>query len=380
MSEAEEVSRAVSALYGSNAQQQAEANRWLMAFAERPAAWDVCRELVLAGPAQEIQFFGANVLHTKVRREWHGLALEARQQAFGALSALVVAAMRREQPNGMTAGLATRMLVSKRLCLALGAAAAQQAELCAPCVQMALELGTGEHGPAGAIAAFALLCALVDEVELLANGAAGGGGYGVHSSAGGGASPLQPPPSPQQHASASTARASAFDLRPFATPVAQLVEAHVATAAGRMPPLAELRRAALHCFRAWAALDGEALSVRALAARHASLLEGLLGALGEQDIAEAAADALCEVCSLEFVSLTVEQTDVHLAASIAERFLRLQPQLKQALAHRTGSSGAQADEWAAAFTRALGQFGACAARPLACASAGGSAELSLIHI
>ncbi|KAJ1627575.1 hypothetical protein T492DRAFT_174924 [Pavlovales sp. CCMP2436] len=241
----DDVVRAVSVLYGTDALQQAEANRWLMAFAETPAAWDLCCELVLSAPASEHRFFGANVLLTKVRREWAGLGGEARNQVFGALSTLVVETSRREQGG----------LACKRLCLAVGAAAAQQAELCAPCLSMALELGGAEHGQGGAVAAFALLCALPDEIEQLASG--GGGGE-------------QP---------AGSSRAGAEDLLPFAQPVARLVEAHVAPRAGSS---AELRKSALSCLRAWAGSVPQALTLRMLAEAHGALLEGLLAALADE--------------------------------------------------------------------------------------------------
>ena len=67
---------------------QAQANAWLLSFAGTAAAWDVGRQLYLE-PEEEVQYFGANLLFTKVRGEWHGLADEAKASVYTGLLGLL---------------------------------------------------------------------------------------------------------------------------------------------------------------------------------------------------------------------------------------------------------------------------------------------------
>lgn len=77
----EQLLQALQALYGTDSGQQAAANQWLQAYAASPAAWEGSAALLSqqAYPA-ELQFFGANMLLTKVRRDWGQLSED--QQSF----------------------------------------------------------------------------------------------------------------------------------------------------------------------------------------------------------------------------------------------------------------------------------------------------------
>lgn len=70
----QELLHAISALYGHRAaghESQQQANQWLNAFSQQPQAWDACLELLDPARDPEVSFFCANMLLTKVRKEWH---------------------------------------------------------------------------------------------------------------------------------------------------------------------------------------------------------------------------------------------------------------------------------------------------------------------
>lgn len=67
---------AVCALYGSAGEELARANAWLNAFAQTPAAWEACLQLLDPSERPEVTFFCANLLLSKVRSEWHKLSPE----------------------------------------------------------------------------------------------------------------------------------------------------------------------------------------------------------------------------------------------------------------------------------------------------------------
>ena len=73
---------ALQALYGgtAGAEQQAAANSWLNAFAAAPEAWPICLELMAPTAAPTTAFFCANLLLTKMRREWGRLPAEQRSE------------------------------------------------------------------------------------------------------------------------------------------------------------------------------------------------------------------------------------------------------------------------------------------------------------
>jgi Importin-beta N-terminal domain len=65
------VQAAISALYGNDANESARANTYLMQCAEQPAAWSLGIELTSTSADTASQFFGANLLLTKIKRHWH---------------------------------------------------------------------------------------------------------------------------------------------------------------------------------------------------------------------------------------------------------------------------------------------------------------------
>lgn len=73
---------ALRALYGPDAGQQAAASQWLHQYAGTPDSWGGAVQL-LAGDdvTEDMKFFGANLLLTKVRRDWKQLG-DWEQQAF----------------------------------------------------------------------------------------------------------------------------------------------------------------------------------------------------------------------------------------------------------------------------------------------------------
>ena len=68
MSDTETLKQAIHALYEptSTEQKRNEANQWLMQFSASPQAWESARAL-LQEPAEQMQYFGANLLFMKVR-------------------------------------------------------------------------------------------------------------------------------------------------------------------------------------------------------------------------------------------------------------------------------------------------------------------------
>lgn len=65
-----QVSQAILALYGTDAQQQAAANTFLNQLAASEAAWSPCLTVLEASFPAEVQFFCVNILLNKVRNEW----------------------------------------------------------------------------------------------------------------------------------------------------------------------------------------------------------------------------------------------------------------------------------------------------------------------
>lgn len=310
---ASDAAGAVAALYGADPVARIEANTWLMAFSESSEAWDACRELVRAGPSPQARFFGANVLHTKVRKEMHALDDAARRGTFQALAELLVAVLREA---------AVDMLTLKRLCLALGAAAAQSPSLHAPLLSLSAELGASGGGVEATVVACELLAALPDELEHRLSGSA-----------------------------FDCVRPDMGAIRPHLPAVCEALTARSGDAG------TPVRLAVLNCLRAWAAALPDTLHLRALVSIHRPLLDAVLRGLSDSRTVDAAAEVLCSACALDAVVLDAGPADVKLAASLAQWLLQLRPALAQ---------GAEGDAWAVPLSRALGAFAACAATPLAC--------------
>jgi hypothetical protein len=69
---------AITALYGGVGEAQLQANQWLNTFSQQPQAWDACLELLDPSGREgaEASFFCANMLLSKVHKEWHKLPQE----------------------------------------------------------------------------------------------------------------------------------------------------------------------------------------------------------------------------------------------------------------------------------------------------------------
>ena len=64
------VLRAIQVLYGGPTDQQNAASAWLNDICGTSAAWQTALDLLDSSNAVEVQFFAANMLFNKVRRDW----------------------------------------------------------------------------------------------------------------------------------------------------------------------------------------------------------------------------------------------------------------------------------------------------------------------
>lgn len=82
----EDVARAVEALHNPyDPQRSKEASIWLNSFAEAPEAWELSVGLLDPRRPVFLQFFVANLLLTKARREWAHLSQLQRQSIGSAV-------------------------------------------------------------------------------------------------------------------------------------------------------------------------------------------------------------------------------------------------------------------------------------------------------
>ena len=153
----ERVREGVRALYHSTSEEErAQANSWLMAFVHSPEAWAVASAL-LREPADEVQYFGANMLFMKVRNEWHVMPEEAKAQTYAGLQQLV-----RQHAAASAGGAAHRLSLGlRRLCLAIAAAAAREKGAADRFLRDALTLAAE---PGGAAVGIELAAAVSQEV------------------------------------------------------------------------------------------------------------------------------------------------------------------------------------------------------------------------
>ncbi len=70
---------AIQTLYGQDASQQGAASSWLTSFSNTAEAWPTAVTL-LDEPSLEANFFAANMLLSKTRRDWTRLTAEQRSQ------------------------------------------------------------------------------------------------------------------------------------------------------------------------------------------------------------------------------------------------------------------------------------------------------------
>lgn len=85
MSLQEQFQSAIQALYGSDPISQQQANQWLNDFTANGAAWDICLTCIDVHASDTTAFFCANMLLTKIRKEWAKVPVVQR----GNLSAVV---------------------------------------------------------------------------------------------------------------------------------------------------------------------------------------------------------------------------------------------------------------------------------------------------
>ncbi|CAM9373927.1 unnamed protein product, partial [Laminaria digitata] len=162
--DAMQVQAAISALYGSDAVEAARANTFLMEFTELPAAWSISIELLSAQGALEsaspLHYFAANTIYTKVRKHWHQLEAEHRDQ----LGAVILQLLRRTPSAPPSPGLgatAPQLLpfapvVVGRLCLALAAVAVRAPNGVEAYVREAFALSQSAPAAAGQVGNVAL--------------------------------------------------------------------------------------------------------------------------------------------------------------------------------------------------------------------------------
>ena len=75
---------AIHTLYGQDASQQGAASAWLTNFSNTAEAWPTAMTL-LDEPSLEANFFAANMLLSKSRREWTRLTADQRTQLAAAV-------------------------------------------------------------------------------------------------------------------------------------------------------------------------------------------------------------------------------------------------------------------------------------------------------
>ena len=158
----EQLRAAIHALYhGTSEQERAQANAWLMAFSGTAEAWGAASAL-LAEAEEEVQYFGANLLYMKVRKEWDELPEEGKRGIYTGVQQL----LRRCAPEAGAGPAAWRLSPGARwLCLALAAAAAREKGAADRFVRDALQLAAEPSAGGGTAAvAIELLTAVPQEV------------------------------------------------------------------------------------------------------------------------------------------------------------------------------------------------------------------------
>ena len=129
---------ACTALYSNpDPAQRTAANAWLMQFAATDAAWSAAFELMATsgGGASEIRFWAANMLYSKVQKDWRSAAVATQERVYAQLLAMSLDA------SGETLELLS-LLVVERLCLCLATiASATSPEALVALLQRCLAVG-----------------------------------------------------------------------------------------------------------------------------------------------------------------------------------------------------------------------------------------------
>ena len=288
--------QAIEALYavGSSEQARNEANAWLMRFAASPNAWEAAR-LLLDDSVAEVQYFGANLLFTKVRSEWHTLPDTMKASIYQGLRDLIARLIVPAEP-GAYAGLSA---AGKRLCLTLAAAATRSA---------ALEAFTAEAfsiaaSAGGAPVAIELLSALPQEI--LEKNAGAGAGAGTTPAAGADA--------PDLHR-----QESRPELRAALPQVLALLVATIGQGGGARVG------ACLRCLHQWLSLGMGCSLLHILDTAPAlvtAAFTAIASPLAESDVA---ADAMCELLSpANTVLAPSSEKAVHGTRALADQLSQL---------------------------------------------------------
>ena len=141
-----------------NFNDQSTVNMWLHNFSKSEEAWEILQKVVSAVPkcSPEVVFFCANMLYTKIKREWMSLRDQLRE-AY------------RARLWGLAKNLAadnTRNFDEKscsRLCLCLAAAASYTPGGVSYVVNLGADIIREEY-PKGVIVAVALIAGIADEI------------------------------------------------------------------------------------------------------------------------------------------------------------------------------------------------------------------------
>ena len=311
--------QAILALYGADDKARVEANAWLMAFAASPAAWEAARGL-LADPAEQVQYFGANLIFMKVRAEWHSMPDENKHAIYTVVKQLIgqlaqqPGAAQPPSPGGATW---TRLTpAGKRLCLTLAAAAVRSSMLEA-FTNEALSMAAD---PLNTPIAVELLIALPQEI-LERNQAAAADKSAPNQAS-----------NPRAAATGGPPAGPPAELRAVLPQVISLLSAALTKAgpADSSPAAAECTAACLHCLREWLSL-GMGCSLLMLLESAPSLLGAAVNALASQNsaLSDAAADALCELMvSTNTVLNTSAEKAIHATHALSEQLTQVVQHLR----------------------------------------------------
>ncbi|XP_016949181.1 importin-13 [Drosophila biarmipes] len=100
---------AVVSFYRSNSQNQAITHEWLTDAEASPQAWQFSWQLMQLGKSQEVQFFGAITLHSKLMKHWHEVPPENREE------------LKQKILESIVRFAGGPKIVLNRLCISLGA-------------------------------------------------------------------------------------------------------------------------------------------------------------------------------------------------------------------------------------------------------------------
>lgn len=143
---------ALNALYGTDPALQQQANAWLEQYSSTAAAWDGALSLISPAVPLEAQFFGCNMLLTKIRRDWGSLAphesqhiLQRIEYACTSLYDTVTTNNINSMARAVLSQPATPPLVADRWCLVEASLAIATCQVQASVNHALQALGTAPH-------------------------------------------------------------------------------------------------------------------------------------------------------------------------------------------------------------------------------------------